>query len=116
MAPMRAIWHFSARSFVSLVIAAALAACSPAQKTDARTPSPAPVPTPCSTEQRSLVQKVDASGCSSDHWCLVTGLPKQVTFSAVWGSAANDVWVAGEAGTLLHWNGAEWSSPSSGTE
>ena len=48
-------------------------------------------------------------------WCPVTALPKQVTFSAVWGSSPTDVWVAGEAGSLLHWNGSTWSAVASGT-
>lgn len=30
--------------------------------------------------------------------------------SAVWGSAANDIYAAGYDATLVHWNGAAWSS------
>ncbi|HKP74467.1 MAG TPA: Ig-like domain-containing protein [Longimicrobiaceae bacterium] len=33
----------------------------------------------------------------------------------VWGAAANDVFVAGDSGTVLHWNGAAWSRMSTGT-
>ncbi|MEO6527233.1 MAG: hypothetical protein ABIP93_11455 [Gemmatimonadaceae bacterium] len=36
-------------------------------------------------------------------------------FNAVWGNAANDVWAAGQAGTLSHWTGSAWSSVASGT-
>ena len=47
---------------------------------------------------------------------MVSGLPKQVTFSAIWGASPTDIWVAGEQGTLLHWNGSAWSAAVSGTE
>jgi hypothetical protein len=33
----------------------------------------------------------------------------------VWGPAANDVFVAGDSGTVLHWNGAAWSRMATGT-
>jgi hypothetical protein len=36
-------------------------------------------------------------------------------FFAVAGRAANDVWIAGQYGTLLHWNGSKWSEGSSPT-
>ena len=49
-------------------------------------------------------------------WCIVTGLPEQVTFSAVWGSSPTDVWLAGEGGALLRWDGTAWSAVASGTE
>jgi hypothetical protein len=35
-------------------------------------------------------------------------LPKQADFFKVWGHSAHDVWVAGELGTLLHWDGRAW--------
>jgi len=57
----------------------------------------------------------NSATCSKDAWCVVT-VPKTVTFNAVWGAAANDVWVAGDAGTLLRWNGSAWSSVPSGTQ
>ena len=33
----------------------------------------------------------------------------------VWGTAANDVWAVGQGGTILHWDGARWSTIPSGT-
>jgi len=33
----------------------------------------------------------------------------------VWGAAANDLFVAGDDGTVLHWNGATWSRMNTGT-
>lgn len=70
---------------------------SPAISSSAAVPSPA------------------APSCGAE-WCAVEGLPKHVTFSAVWGASATDVWLAGEGGTLLHWNGSSWSLAASGTE
>jgi WD40 repeat protein len=32
----------------------------------------------------------------------------------VWGTAENDLWAVGGAGTLLHWDGAQWKSFVSG--
>ena len=40
---------------------------------------------------------------------LPAGLGAQTTLFKVWGAAADDVWVVGEAGTVLHWDGAAWS-------
>jgi len=39
---------------------------------------------------------------------VVTGL------NAVWGSGSSDVWAVGSNGTILRWNGSQWSSASSG--
>lgn len=41
--------------------------------------------------------------------------PRNVYLRGVWGSAANDLFVAGDSGTVLHWNGAAWSRMSTGT-
>ncbi|MBK6535930.1 MAG: hypothetical protein IPF99_42285 [Deltaproteobacteria bacterium] len=37
------------------------------------------------------------------------------TLYGVWGAAPNDVWAVGEGGTILHWDGARWSSIPSNT-
>jgi len=36
-------------------------------------------------------------------------LPPDVTLFKVWGAAADDVWVVGERGTVLHFDGAGWT-------
>jgi photosystem II stability/assembly factor-like uncharacterized protein len=33
----------------------------------------------------------------------------------VWGSAPNDVWIVGEQGTILHYDGTNWNVSNSGT-
>jgi hypothetical protein len=49
-------------------------------------------------------------GCSEDGWCIVS-VPalEGISLSAVWGSSSNDVWAVGAAGTIAHFDGAEWS-------
>ena len=71
---------------------------------------------PCS------VAEVACNGCDDDEdgltdegaWCPVAGLPTTQDLFAVWGSSAGDVWVVGNAGTILRWNGSAWASVSGG--
>jgi hypothetical protein len=46
---------------------------------------------------------------------LPQGVSNTLGFHGVWGSSADDVWIAGKAGTILHWNGTTLSSVASGT-
>jgi hypothetical protein len=51
-------------------------------------------------------------------WCPVA--PDWLTLDSselrgVWGTAADDVWVVGSFGTVLHWDGTAWASASSDT-
>jgi hypothetical protein len=56
----------------------------------------------------------DFSGCDSIGW---KGDPSHTGqfLSSVWGSAADDVFAVGGAGTIVHWDGSSWSSTDSGT-
>ncbi|MBN1774630.1 MAG: DUF4215 domain-containing protein [Deltaproteobacteria bacterium] len=57
----------------------------------------------------------DADGLTDEGtWCPVAGLPTTQDLFAVRGSGAGDVWVVGNAGTILHWDGTAWSSVSGG--
>lgn len=49
--------------------------------------------------------------CSTDKWCWENPLPQGNTMRSIWGTAANDIWAVGEAGTILHYDGVTWSSP-----
>lgn len=40
---------------------------------------------------------------------LPEGIDPKAAFFKVWGSAADDVWVIGEKGTVLHYDGKSWS-------
>ena len=51
---------------------------------------------------------------TSGTWNVVAGLPNSGAFFKVWGSAADDVFVCGQGGTILHWDGAAWSPQSTG--
>jgi hypothetical protein len=43
-------------------------------------------------------------------WSFQT--PGKDALDAVWGSGAGDVWLGGDGDTLLHWDGADWSTPA----
>lgn len=43
-------------------------------------------------------------------------LPRAVRITALWGSCRDDVWAAGDAGQLFHWDGARWQDIPSGAE
>lgn len=47
--------------------------------------------------------------CNAD-WCWDHPRPTGVELKSVWGSAPNDLWVGGEMGTVLHFNGTSWTS------
>lgn len=54
-------------------------------------------------------------GCSADGWCWSNPSPIGSDFSAVWVTAENDVWVAGERGAIIHFDGNEWSQTTQAT-
>src|SRR5712664_2440221 len=51
-----------------------------------------------------------ADGLCRQSWCWQSPLPLGTTLLGVWGSSPDDVWVTGDAGTLLHWDGNTWVS------
>jgi len=70
----------------------------------------------------------DDGGCSADAGCVTTTdctlvdfcsteLPvtRSITLNAVWGSGANDVWIVGTRGTVLHGDGTTLTPLPSGT-
>ncbi|MBI5487551.1 MAG: DUF4215 domain-containing protein [Deltaproteobacteria bacterium] len=72
--------------------------------------------TPCAGTE------VPCNGCDDDadgvvdegSWCPVA-VSATADLYAVGGSAPDDVWIVGDAGTILHWDGAAWTSTTSGT-
>lgn len=57
---------------------------------------------------RATVGRTTASG-----WTYVEdplSLPGPPGLNAIWGRAADDVFAVGTAGTVMHWNGAAWST------
>lgn len=47
-------------------------------------------------------------------WRWQNPLTRGNSLTAVWGSAANDVWAVGEAGVIVHWDGSRWTLVPSG--
>jgi len=56
-----------------------------------------------------------ASVVSSDGWEWQNPLPQGNVLYDVWGAAADDVYAVGKDGTILHYNGTNWSTQASGT-
>ena len=55
--------------------------------------------------------------CAKGTFCPVpTGVSTFDTLTAVWGSSKSDVWAVGSGGTIIHWDGAAWSSTPSGVQ
>jgi hypothetical protein len=56
----------------------------------------------------------DGNRCTEDQWCPVEpSVP--ATLRAMTGWGPNDVWVAGEGGTLMHWDGTKFTRTPTGT-
>ncbi len=53
----------------------------------------------------------DGLVCNGD-WCWDHPRPTGVTLRSVWGTSPTDVWVGGEKGTVVHFDGAKWTSHS----
>ena len=47
--------------------------------------------------------------CSREGWCWTHPLPTGEMLVQVWAAAKDDLWVVGDAGGVLRWNGREWS-------
>jgi hypothetical protein len=66
----------------------------------------------------SLPVACPATGASAAR-CRPAGTTCAKTLTAdlpgVWGTAANDVWITGYGGTILHWDGAAWTRVASPT-
>jgi len=46
--------------------------------------------------------------CSVDHWCWQQPTPRGVRLDAAFATAPDNLWLAGEAGYVLQWDGATW--------
>lgn len=55
--------------------------------------------------------------CDRVQWCSVpTNIGVLTELAAVWGSGTSDVWAAGSAGTILHYDGAAWTATATGVQ
>ncbi|WP_146646573.1 hypothetical protein [Labilithrix luteola] len=59
-------------------------------------------PSQCTTEQKP---------CDSVDWCPATnpGDPRRA-LTSIWGTSKDDVWAVGSAGTVIHFDGTQWTS------
>ncbi len=48
--------------------------------------------------------------CTSQGWCWENPLPQGNSLRAVWAASATEAWAVGDVGTLLSWNGTQWSA------
>lgn len=53
--------------------------------------------------------------CSQDDWCWDNPLPQGNTLRAAWASSEKDVWAVGDHGTVIRWDGEEWTREEIGT-
>lgn len=58
---------------------------------------------------------VPACAGVSGAWSRVPGVPTFQSLNAIWGSGPDDVFAVGDAGTIVHWDGASWTRHASGT-
>lgn len=50
------------------------------------------------------------ASCSDVDWCgVTTGVSSSYLVTTVWGAGANDLWIGGSGGTLVHFDGATWT-------
>lgn len=59
--------------------------------------------------------KVSAQICPQPGWCWENPLPHGISQAKVWGSSGKDLWVAGESGAVLHYDGTTWLQVPTGT-
>lgn len=78
---------------------------------DAGMPADAAVPGDGGTPDGGVMT---GSLCSESGWCPIEPeLP--ATIRAFWSFSASDIWAAGDAGTILHWNGTSWTRVATNT-
>ena len=70
----------------------------------------------CSGPERCNEIDDDCDGATDEEiWCAAAAVPSERDLYAVWCDSAEHVWVVGDRGTILFWNGDAWSAVESGT-
>jgi hypothetical protein len=57
----------------------------------------------------------EAPGLCMNGWCWSNPVPQGNSIFSICGRSPSDVWLAGNAGTILHWDGATWAVIPTGT-
>lgn len=101
---------------VTIIALAALAALAPSsacdgparERPDAPPVDDAPLPdAPESLDPVALLRQL-APACSADGWCWRRPLPRGARINAVFATSPTNLWLAGEAGYVLQWDGVRW--------
>jgi hypothetical protein len=56
------------------------------------------------------VLSIIATNGPTKSWKVVHTLTEGPSYSKIWGSGPNDIWVYGPRDSMLHWNGTSWST------
>lgn len=48
-------------------------------------------------------------GFCRDGWCWVSPLPQGNSIEEIWGSSSTDVWAVADHGTIMHYDGGQWT-------
>jgi len=116
---------FATLGLVSASLAIWMMGCSETAEVDLLDPLPDAAP---DTNLAADVGPKEDAGCDGDAcadegpcggaaWCPVdSGLTGRFGFLNVWGSSPEDVWVVGNQGRVLHWDGATWTATALDTE
>src|SRR5262249_33082558 len=74
-------------------------------------PQTADAPPPSPPDPAAALAALPGS-CSNSGWCWYRPTPSGNTVEAIYATAPDNLWVIGDAGTVLQWNGTSWRSPA----
>jgi hypothetical protein len=60
--------------------------------------------------EEGIHARVAADGAGDGTAWTPSTLDPGLTFSAIWGASAKDIWVVGGSSNALHYNGSAWSA------
>jgi hypothetical protein len=70
------------------------------------------LPTDAAVEDVATSVPVDDKQCKPQTWCRVTLPQTPLAINGIWGSGADDVWMAGSPAVALHWDGKRLEAES----
>jgi hypothetical protein len=68
----------------------------------------------CNGAESCYTCPIDCKDCPESIWKEVA-TPTENNLNAIWGTSQDDVWVVGQRGVILRWNGTEWANIDSPT-
>jgi hypothetical protein len=64
------------------------------------------------TSSQSVIVDFVQRACNASNWCAFSSPAGTTHLSAVWASSSSDAWIVGHKGTILRWDGSDWSQVS----